>query len=80
MKIEAKSAESFFDSENELDECAVSLEEEMQKLPKAVFIKFNFPPEEIMMRLNKGRLKRLQKIWENNPDGFELVDFVKIML
>jgi hypothetical protein len=33
-----------------------------------------------MLKLNKRMLKRLQKIWADNPEGLELGQFVKMMV
>jgi Ca2+-binding EF-hand superfamily protein len=33
-----------------------------------------------MLKLDKRKLKRLQKVWEENPDGVELGTFVKLMM
>jgi len=46
---------------------------------KTVKIKFNFPPEAIMMRLDKMRLKRMQEIWDKSEDGLTLAEFLKVM-
>ena len=33
-----------------------------------------------MLKLDKHKLKRCQKIWDENPDGLELGPFVKLMM
>ena len=33
-----------------------------------------------MMRLSKDRLRRLQKVWEQNEDGLNLFEFMKLMV
>ena len=32
------------------------------------------------MKLGKGRLKRLQKVWQEADNGLELTEFVRLML
>ena len=32
------------------------------------------------MRLSKDRLRRLQKVWEQNEDGLNLFEFMKLMV
>ena len=33
-----------------------------------------------MMKLSKGRLKRLQRVWQESEGGLYLFEFVKLML
>ena len=33
-----------------------------------------------MIRLSKDRLRRLQKVWEQNEDGLNLFEFMKLMV
>lgn len=33
-----------------------------------------------MTRLSKDRLRRLQKVWEQNEDGLNLLEFMKMMV
>ena len=32
------------------------------------------------MRLSKDRLRRLQKVWEQNVDGLDLLEFMRLMV
>ena len=32
------------------------------------------------MRLSKDRLRRLNKVWEENSDGLNLAEFIKLMI
>ena len=32
------------------------------------------------MRLSKDRLRRLNKVWEENEDGLNLAEFIKLMV
>lgn len=34
----------------------------------------------VMIRLSKDRLRRLQKVWEQNEDGLNLFEFMKLMV
>ena len=34
----------------------------------------------VMSRLSRKRLKRLQAIWEEHPEGLEMADYIKLML
>ena len=49
-------------------------------VPANYFIKINSDVEELMLKLDKHKLKRLQKFWDENPDGLELGMFVKLMM
>ena len=33
-----------------------------------------------MTRLSKDRLRRLQKVWEQNGDGLDLLEFMRLMV
>ena len=33
-----------------------------------------------MMRLSKDRLRRLNKVWEENEEGLNLAEFIKLMI
>lgn len=33
-----------------------------------------------MMRLSKDRLRRLNKVWEQNTEGLDLLEFMKLMI
>lgn len=40
----------------------------------------NFVLHRVMIRLSKDRLRRLQKVWEQNEDGLNLFEFMKLMV
>ena len=50
-----------------------------EKLLPLQKIKFSLPPEAIMMRLDKLVLKKLHRIWRENPDGLEVQEFMKLI-
>lgn len=50
------------------------------KIPESYQVKFNFTPERVMTRLSKDRLRRLQKVWEQNEDGLNLLEFMRLMV
>ena len=51
-----------------------------ENIPADYFIKINGDPEELMLKLDKTKLKRLQKVWDGRDEGLGLGEFVKIML
>ena len=59
------------------------LEEDLNcqlELKAPTLVKLNMEPEEIMFRLNKTRLRRLQKYWRRNNGALDLKQFVRVML
>ena len=45
-----------------------------------VLVKFNMTPTQIMMRLDKVRLKRAQNLFQQNEEGLDLTEFVRMLL
>ena len=45
-----------------------------------VLVKFDLTPAQIMMRLDKIRLKRAQKQFLQSEEGLDLIEFVKMLL
>ena len=57
-----------------------SITEETQTALQKVLVKFNMTPTQIMMRLDKVRLKRAQNLFQQNEEGLDLTEFVRLLL